>query len=80
MPYIYSGASMFVYASFRESFGIPILEAMACGTPVITSNTSAMPDIAGAGAQLIDSFNTDSIKDDMLKFENDTLFKENILN
>ena len=80
LPYIYSGASMFVYASFRESFGIPILEAMACGTPVITSNTSAMPEIAGDGAILIDPFNIDSIKDAMLKLENDTIFKDDIVN
>lgn len=47
LPAVYSGASVFIYTSLRESFGIPILEAMACGTPVITSTTSAMPEIAG---------------------------------
>lgn len=45
LPAVYSGASVFIYTSLRESFGIPILEAMACGTPVITSTTSAMPEI-----------------------------------
>ena len=47
LPAVYSGASVFIYTSLRESFGIPILEAMACGTPVITSTTSAMPEITG---------------------------------
>jgi len=47
LPDIYRGADFFLYPSLRESFGIPILEAMACGTPVITGNTSAMPEIGG---------------------------------
>lgn len=50
LPYVYNLASLFLYTSKRESFGMPILEAMACGTPVITSNTSAMPEIAGQAA------------------------------
>ncbi len=51
---IYQMADLFLYPSFRESFGIPILEAMACGTPVITSQTSAMPEISGGAAHLVD--------------------------
>ena len=58
---IYKNASIFLYPSLRESFGIPILEAMACGTPVITSNTSAMPEIAGDAAEFIDPKNSESI-------------------
>ena len=54
LPAIYSLAQIFVYPSLRESFGIPILEAMACGTPVLTSNTSSMPEVAGDAAMLID--------------------------
>ncbi len=50
LPYVYNLASLFLYPSKRESFGMPILEAMACGTPVITSTTSAMPEIAGPAA------------------------------
>ena len=56
MPLMYNGASLFLYPSLRESFGLPILEAMACGVPVITSNVSAMPEIAGDAAVLADPF------------------------
>ena len=53
MPLIYNAAMLFVYPSLRESFGLPILEAMGCKTPVITSNTSCMPEIAGNAAFLV---------------------------
>ncbi|GAB2536936.1 glycosyltransferase family 4 protein [Spirosoma aerophilum] len=54
LPLIYNAATVFLCPSLRESFGLPILEAMACGTPVITSNTSAMPEVAGNAALLVD--------------------------
>jgi glycosyltransferase involved in cell wall biosynthesis len=57
LPAIYSGASLFLYPSLRESFGIPLLESMASGTPVITSNTSALPEVAGTAAALVDPYN-----------------------
>lgn len=53
LPFIYAAANVFLYPSLRESFGIPMLESMACGTPVITSNTSALPEIAGNAALLV---------------------------
>lgn len=68
---VYSGAKAFIYTSLRESFGIPILEGMACGTPVITSDTSAMPEIAGDGAVLVDPFKVEDIAEAILKLEND---------
>ena len=71
---LYNAAFTFLYPSLRESFGIPMLEAMACGTPIITSNTSAMPEVAGQGAILIDPENPQEIADAMLKLENDTIF------
>lgn len=61
LPAIYSQCELFLYPSLRESFGIPIIEAMACGAPVITSNTSSMPEVAGAAAVLIDPFDPLSI-------------------
>lgn len=61
LPALYSAADLFVYPSLRESFGIPILEAMACGTAVITSNTSSMPEVAGLAAKQVDPFIPESI-------------------
>jgi len=61
IPLMYNAASLFLYPSLRESFGLPILEAMACGTPVITSNTSSMPEIAGDAAKQINPFNCSEI-------------------
>lgn len=51
---LYAGASAFVFPSFAEGFGLPILEAMSCGAPVVTSNRSSMPEVAGAAAELCD--------------------------
>ncbi len=61
LPDIYNRAKVFLYPSIRESFGVPILEAMACGTPVITSNCSAMPEIAGKAAILVNPHNPQEI-------------------
>lgn len=74
LPYIYNNAFAFLYTSLRESFGIPLLEAMACGTPVITSNTSSMPEIAGHDAILINPESSDEIALKMLQLERDTDF------
>jgi glycosyltransferase involved in cell wall biosynthesis len=53
-PYVYNLASLFIYPSLFEGFGFPVLEAMACGIPVITSNNSSLPEIAGGASILID--------------------------
>jgi glycosyltransferase involved in cell wall biosynthesis len=53
LPALYQGAEIFVYPSFYEGFGLPVLEAMASGTPVITSNTSSLPEVAGDAALLV---------------------------
>ena len=65
LPLLYGGAEALVYASFYESFGMPIIEAMASGTPVITSNTSAMPETAGGAAILVDPHRSPSIAEGM---------------
>ena len=74
LPNIYNNAFAFLYPSLRESFGIPLLEAMACGTPVITSNTSSMPEIGGPYAILINPESSDEIAEMMLKLETDDDF------
>lgn len=73
---LYNAAFAFLYPSLRESFGIPMLEAMACGTPVITSNTSAMPEVAGDGAILVNPQNPSEISDAILQLEKDNDFYE----
>ncbi|EKD30757.1 MAG: hypothetical protein ACD_77C00477G0025 [uncultured bacterium] len=80
LPYIFSGALLFLYPSLRESFGIPILESMACGTPVITSNTSAMPEIAGDAALLVDPYSPEAIAEGILKIETDENFRKELIN
>ena len=56
VPFLYNLATVFMYPSLRESFGMPVLEAMACGTPVVTSNTSSMPEISGEAAVLVNPY------------------------
>lgn len=76
LPSIYHHAFCFLFASLREGFGIPILEAMACGTPVITSNTSSMPEVASQQAILVNPESCDDITEMMLKLETDPAFYE----
>ena len=67
LPGIYSLSTIFLYPSLRESFGIPMLEAMACGTPVITSNTSSMPEIAGNAALFTDPYKPEQLAENISK-------------
>lgn len=72
LPMLYNSAFAFLYPSLRESFGIPMLEAMACGTPVIIGNTSAMPEVAGPGALAADPYKPEEIAAALLRLETDT--------
>lgn len=75
LPSVYGGAAVFLSTSVRESFGIPQLEAMACGAPAVVSNVSALPEIAGNGAVLVNPFKPEEIAEAMLKLENDKEFR-----
>ncbi len=63
LPAVYNLATVFAYPSLYEGFGIPPLEAMACGTPVVCSNSSSLPEIAGDAALLIDPTDTEALAD-----------------
>jgi len=60
-PYLYNLADVFVYPSFFEGFGLPPLEAMACGVPTIVSNNSSLPEVVGDGAIKVDANNVDEL-------------------
>ena len=71
LPKIFSGAVALVYPSLLEGFGLPIIEAMACGTPVITSNNSSMREVAGDAAVLVDPRNVQEITEAMARVAED---------
>ena len=64
---LYSSALAFCFVPYFEGFGIPIIEAMKCGCPVITSNCTAMPEVAGEAALLVNPFEVNEITDAMIK-------------
>ncbi len=61
MPALYSAASLFAFPTLYEGFGIPVLEAQACGVPVLTSRCSALPEVGGDGAFYVDPYDVESI-------------------
>ncbi|RME46231.1 MAG: glycosyltransferase family 1 protein [Chloroflexi bacterium] len=61
LPALYSGAELFVFPSLYEGFGLPVVEAMACGTPVACSNVSSLPEVAGDAALLFDPHTPEAI-------------------
>lgn len=71
LPALYSAAEMLAYPSIYEGFGLPILEAMACGTPVITSHTSSLPELAGKAALLVEPADVSDIADAMRRLLQD---------
>jgi len=67
LPAVYSGALCFAYPSYFEGFGLPILEAMQCGTPVIAGNRTSLPAVAGAAALLVDPFDQAAIGNGLVR-------------
>jgi glycosyltransferase involved in cell wall biosynthesis len=61
LPAAYCGAEVFVYPSVHEGFGLPPLEAMACGVPVLTSNVTSLPEVVGDAAMCVDPFDVEAL-------------------
>ncbi len=74
LPALLNQAALFAFPSHYEGFGLPILEAQACGVPVVTSTVASMPEVAGAGAVLVDPRNPEEIADGMMRILDDPSF------
>ena len=72
LPALYSAADLFAFPSLYEGFGLPVLEAMACGVPVVTSNTSSLPEVAGEAALLVDPKSVEALVAAMRRVLDDT--------
>ena len=79
LPALYSGARMLAIVSLYEGFGLPVLEAMACGTPVITSNLSSLPEVGGNAALLVDPNDSNVIRDAILRLETDATIRRRLI-
>lgn len=79
LPAIYNLCKIFLYPSLRESFGIPMLEAMRCGVPVITSNTSSMPEVSGDAAYIVDPYKPEEITDGIIELLNNKQLRNELV-
>jgi glycosyltransferase involved in cell wall biosynthesis len=75
LKYLYQCAEVFLFPSFYEGFGLPVLEAFACGTPVVTSNTGSLPEVGGEAALLVDPNDHEEIASAVLKILSDKTFR-----
>jgi glycosyltransferase involved in cell wall biosynthesis len=78
LPALYSGALAMIYPSLYEGFGLPPLEAMACGTAAVTSNNSSIPEVVGDGAVLVDARDDSSIADGIVRVLRDGSLREEL--
>ena len=79
LPALYTLAEIFLFPSISEGFGLPILEAMACSTPVITSTLTAMPEVAGNAALLVDPYQPDNITDAIQQLANKPQLRQQLV-
>ena len=79
LPHLYSAADALVFPSLYEGFGLPPLEAMACGCPVITSSVASLPEVCGESAYYVDPYNIDSIAEGMYKIINNPHLKKHLV-
>ena len=74
-PAIYKSAQMMIYPSLHEGFGLPVMEAMHVGTPVITSNQSSLKEAGGNAALLVNPLDAEELKDAMVKLQGDPVLR-----
>ena len=79
LPHLYSEAEAFIFPSLYEGFGLPPLEAMACGCPVLTSNVASLPEVCGDAAFYVDPYNTEAIAEGMYKILTDEKLKKELI-
>jgi glycosyltransferase involved in cell wall biosynthesis len=79
LPLFYNGADLFAYPSLYEGFGLPPIEAMACGTPVVTSNVSSLPEVVGDAAVQINPFDTLELANAIFHVLTDTTLRESLI-
>ena len=77
MPIFYNASSLLAYPSFYEGFGLPPLEAMACGTPVIASNVTSLPEICSDSVLLIDPHNIKELSNSIEEILTDKALRKN---
>jgi glycosyltransferase involved in cell wall biosynthesis len=79
LPALYRNAALCAFPSLYEGFGFPVLEAMACGVPVITSNVSSLPEVAGNAALLVDPLDVGGLTDTMTRALEDTDLRQEMI-
>jgi len=79
LPALYSGAALTAFPSLYEGFGLPILESMACGTPVVTANVSSLPEVAGEAALLIDPYDVPDLTDAIRRLVTDDILRSTLI-
>jgi len=79
MPGLYSLADFTLYPSLLEGFGFPVLEAFRCGCPILTSNITSIPEVAGDAAYLVDPYDIDQIANGMVKLSTDPVLRQMLI-
>ena len=80
LPALYSGATCFAFPSLYEGFGLPVLEAMACGTPVVTSNVSSLPEVAGDAGLTVDPYDVEELTYALKRVIDDSELRISLIN